>query len=179
MIADGARSLGRTWRLRDADSTLRLFLSAFLITLTIGYGVGLAFVKHTTSGTPAGLAEEYRGNGDPAAGAELKYEKSENELYTLIHNHILSLSMVFLVVGGLFYFSSLVKEGLRKFLMIEPLVALITTFGGIWLMRFVSPGFSWLVLVSGVTMVGCYFAMVILMLIELWRSRSSVQQNRL
>ena len=164
-------SPAKHWRLRDADSSARLFLSTFLIVLTIGYGIGLLFVDHTTSGTPHGLAEEFRGTPEGTHAAELKYEKGENEMYIFLHNHILSLSLVFFAAGGMFYFSSLVHDGLRKFLMVEPLIALITTFGGIWLTRFVAAEFSWLVIVSGITMVGCYLAMVVLMLIELWGRR--------
>jgi len=171
MISDPMPSAKTRLRLRDADSALRLFLSTFLIVLTIGYGIGLAFVDHTTSGTPRGLAEEFRGTPDGTSAAELKYEKGENELYIFLHNHILSLAIVFFAVGGIFYFSSLVNEGIKKLLMVEPLIALITTFGGIWLMRFVGAGFSWLVIISGITMVGCYLTMVVLMLIELWRYR--------
>ncbi|MBI1803958.1 MAG: hypothetical protein HY033_09450 [Ignavibacteriae bacterium] len=172
MMFDSLNLSNQRWRLRNADSTLRLFLSTFLIVLTIGYGIGLLFVDHTTSGTPKGLAEEFRGTPESAQATELKYEKGENEIYIFLHNHILSLSLVFFCVGGIFYFSSLVNDGLRKLLMVEPLVALVTTFGGIWLTRFVAPQFSWLAIISGITMVGCYLAMIVLMLIELWRKRS-------
>ncbi len=159
------------WRLKDVDHTLRLFLTIFLFVLTVGYSIGLFFVDHTTKGTPQGLVEEYRGTPEGNDSAELKYPKSEDEMYIFLHNHILSLSMVFFAVGGLFYFSSEVSDSVKKMLMVEPLAALLTTFGGIWLMRFVSERFSWLVLVSGVSMVGCYFAMVILMLKEMWFKR--------
>ncbi len=156
------------WRLRDADHTLKMFLTMFLFVLTVGYSIGLFFVDHTTKGTPEGLIEEYRGTPEGYDSAELKYPKSEDEMYIFLHNHILSLSIVFFAVGGLFYFSSTVPDVVKKVMMVEPLAALLTTFGGIWLMRFVSEQFSWLVIVSGVSMVGCYFTMVFLILKELW-----------
>jgi len=160
------------WRLRDADKTLRFFLTAVLIMLTAGYVIGLFFVDHTTSGTPSGLSEEFRGSPENSQATELKYAKTADEMYIFLHNHILSLSLVFFAVGGIFYFSS-VKDKLKKFLMVEPILAIGTTFGGIWLMRFVSEYFSWLVLVSGVTMVGCYFVMVMLILKELWLTKTA------
>ncbi|MBI1807769.1 MAG: hypothetical protein HYR76_12035 [Ignavibacteria bacterium] len=155
------------WRLCNADSTLRLFITTFLILLTSGYAIGLLFVDHTTSGTPRGLAEQYRGS--PENTAEIKYAKSIDEMYMFLHNHVLSLSLVFFTVGGLFYFSSIVGHAVKKFLMVEPIIAIATTFGGIWLMRFVSELFSWLVIISGVTMVGCFLIMITLILWELWR----------
>lgn len=156
-----------TWRLKTADPTLRLFISAFLLLLTTGYTIGLVFVDHTTSGTPQGLTEQYRGTPEGAEKAELKYAKSVDEMSIFLHNHILSLSLVFFAVGGIFYFSS-VPEKWKRFLMVEPIIAIATTFGSIWLMRFFSEYFSWLVIISGTTMVGCYFVMVILILKELW-----------
>lgn len=158
------------WRLANADRTLRLFITAFLLVLTAGYSVGVLFVDHTTSGTPDGLAAEFRGNEGDAGQAELKFGKSPREIYTFLHNHIFSLSIVFFCVGGIFYFSS-VGRGLKTFLLVEPFIAIITTFGGIWLTRFVFPGFSWLVIVSGISMLGCYAAMVLLALKELWLRR--------
>ncbi len=159
------------WRLRNADRTLRLFLTAFLLMLTAGYVIGLFFVDHSTSGTPKGLSEEFRGSPENAQTQELKYPKSADEMYIFLHNHILSLSLIFFAIGGIFYFSS-VKDGFKKFLMVEPILAIGTTFGGIWLMRFVSEHFSWLVLISGVSMVGCYFVMAFLILKELWITKT-------
>ena len=156
------------WRLASADKTLRLFISAFLIILTMGYFIGLFFVNHTTAGNPSGLSEEFRGTPENSGAPELKYAKSTDEMYIFLHNHVLSLSLVFFTVGGLMYFSSTVPQALKGFLIVEPFIAIGTTFGGIWLMRFVSEYFSYLVVVSGVSMVGCYVAMVAIILKELW-----------
>jgi hypothetical protein len=155
-------------KLTNADATAKLFITAFLIVLTIAYTIGLLFVDHTSRSTPSGLEEQFRGTEQQSQSEELRYEKSEDEMYIFLHNHIFSLSLIFFAVGGIFYFSSIVSNSIKTFLIVEPFMAIITTFGGIWLMRFVAPGFSWLVLISGTLMVGCYTAMVILILVELW-----------
>lgn len=157
-----------TFRLRDADSPLRLFLTAFLVIMTAGYLVGLLFVEHKTAALPHGIAAEYRGMPEAEQAAEFKYPMSADEMYLLLHNHILSLAIVFFAVGGIFYFSSVVSNQLKTWLIVEPLAALGTTFGGIWLTRFVAEEFSWLVLVSGIATAVCYFLMVTLILKELW-----------
>lgn len=158
------------WRLADADRSLRLFITAFLLVLTAGYAIGILFVDHTTSGTPEGLAAEFRGNEADPAAAEIKFGKSPREIYTFLHNHIFSLSIVFFCLGAIFWFSS-ARRGVKTFLLVEPFVAIVTTFGGIWLTRFVSPAFSWLVIVSGLSMLGCYVVMTGLILKELWMGR--------
>ncbi|MEK9136834.1 MAG: hypothetical protein AAB393_06895 [Bacteroidota bacterium] len=161
------------FRLKDADATLRLFLSTFIIVLTIGYSVGLFFVEHTTALSSRGIQEQMLGNGDSDGAQEIRYAKSTHEMYVFIHNHVLSLALAFFVVGAIFYFSSLVSERMKRLLVVEPLVAVVTTFGGIALVRFVSPGFSWLVLVSGISLFLSYFAMVFLILKELWFTKRS------
>ncbi len=159
------------FQLRDADSTLRLFLTTFIIVLTLGYGVGLFFVEHTTSFSSQGVEEQLLGNGHRENAQEMSYAKSTNEMYVFVHNHVLSLALVFFVVGSIFYFSSTVNEKLKRFLLIEPLVAIITTFGGVALVRLVSPGFSWLVLLSGLSLFICYGVVVVLIMKELWFGR--------
>jgi len=156
----------RTLRLRDADPTLRLFITLFLVLLTAGYAVGLAFVDHTTSAAPSGIEQRFLGSDENAE--EITYPKSPSEMYTLVHNHVFGLSILFLILGGIFYFSSLVGPGLKRFLMVEPLVGIATTFSGLALVRYVSPAFSWLVIASGLSVGICYAAMVLLILAELW-----------
>jgi hypothetical protein len=149
-----------------------MFLVLFLLMLTTGYAIGLLFVEHSSGGGSArGISEQFRGSAETGEGSEIRYEKSPDEMYVFLHNHVLSLTLVFFAVGGLFHFSSIARGGLKTFLMVEPLAAVATTFGGIWLMRFVSPVFSYLVLVSGLTMMLCYLAMVVLMLVELLSPR--------
>ena len=82
------------WRLRDADMSLRLFITGFLLLLTIGYGIGLFFVDHSTGGTAKGLADAYRGTSENSQAIELKYAKTTDEMYIFLHNHVLSLSKI-------------------------------------------------------------------------------------
>jgi len=161
----------RIWRLRDAGGPLRLLITAFLVVLTSGYALGIFFVEHTTSGTPGGLSGEFRGTDADASSMDMKFEKSPREMYTLLHNHVLSLSILFFLVGAIFNFSSIPGTPWKALLMVEPFVAIVTTFGGLWLLRFVSPGFVWLVIPSGISMVACYLLMVALILKELWWKR--------
>jgi len=75
---------------------------------------------------------------------------------------------VFFCLGSIFFFSSLVSDRLKRFLLIEPLIAIVTTFGGIVLVRFVAKEFAWVVLISGVSLGLCYLAMIAIILYELW-----------
>ena len=159
------------FRLRDTDTTLKLFITTFIVVLTIGYAIGLFFVEHQTSLTATGVQEQFLGNENADNAQELKYAKSANEMFIFMHNHILSLALIFFVVGGIFYFSSLVSTSTKRFLILEPLIAVLTTFGGIALVRYASPLFSWLVLLSGISLFLCYCVIVFLILKELWSTQ--------
>jgi hypothetical protein len=98
----------------------------------------------------------------------MKFEKSAREMYILIHDHVLSLALLFFALGGIFSFSSLVSDKLKLFLVVEPFVAIVTTFGGIALVRFVAIQFSWLVILSGFSMFASFATMSVLILVELW-----------
>lgn len=158
------------FRLRDADVTLKLLITAFLLALTTGYAVGLLFVEHTTSLTATGVQEEFLGNNAADSAPEIKYAKASSEMFVFMHNHMLSLSFMFFAVGMIFYFSSVVSSKVKSILLIEPFAAIVTTFGSIALVRFVSPAFNWLVIVSGVSLFTCYVVVVALIMKELWFS---------
>lgn len=156
-----------TFRLSNADLTLKLFISTFLLVLTMGYAIGLFFVEHQTSFSDEGVQEQFLGNENSEAAQELRYAKSANEMFVFMHNHILSMSLIFLALGGIFLFTSCPGR-LKRFLLIEPFVAIVTTFGGIALVRYVSNQWSWLVIISGVLLFASYILIVSIIMRDLW-----------
>lgn len=127
---------------------IKLFIAAFVIVLSVGYFTGLLFVKNTESVSPAGIEENYLGNEEVEDVAVMKFEKGEREMLTIIHTHILSMSFIFFLLGGLVAITSLPKK-LKGFLMIEPFISILLTFGGIY---FMWKGMHWLkyvVMISG------------------------------
>ena len=139
-----------------------------MVNLTVGVGIGLYYVANTTELTPAGTAEHFSGSEiDAEFDIPEKYPKPVLELHTTTHNHNFSLTLIFLVIGGIFYFNSSISGRMKIFLIAEPFISIITTFGGIWLIRFVHPAFVYLVIPSGILMYTCYFIMAGVLLYEL------------
>lgn len=168
--------------LSTVSGPLRQIAIWLLVCLTIGYSTGLLFVYHTTGVTPAGVADRYRGNqpattGDPAQpiptsdgaddGAELQFEKSFAEMLNITHTHILSMATFFALTAGVFAFAQRPSKRLRSFLIVEPFVAIVTSFFAMWLMRYVHNGFSYLLMLSSASMALCFYTMVALSLREL------------
>ena len=147
---------------------LKVLTGFFLITLSIGFYLGLGFVNETTENKSQGIIENYNGNENDVEAETMKFKKSEHEMYNILHTHFLSLSVIFFILGVLTCGTS-INSALRKFLMIEPLVSVMLTFGGIY---FVWLGFEWMsyiVMLSGILMTVSYTLAVVLVFRELLR----------
>ncbi len=124
---------------------------AFIITLSIGFYSGIRFVNDTSKSNPQGIEERYLGNEENEAATTMQYKKSKAEIMTLVHNHILSLSVIFFLLGGLVATTGVNKK-LKLFLMIEPFISILFTFGGIYLMWSGVIWFKYVIMISGMLM---------------------------
>jgi hypothetical protein len=124
---------------------------AFIITLSIGFYSGIRFVNDTSNSNPTGIEERYLGNESDENATVMKFKKSKGEVMTMVHNHILSLSVIFFLLGGIVATTGINKK-LKSVLMIEPFVSILCTFGGIY---FMWTGILWMkyvIMISGVLM---------------------------
>ncbi len=154
-------------QLHKWSAPLKLFVAVFLIIMSIGVTTGLVYVKFTTDMNLSGTMEHYRGSelGDNFDIPE-KYPPSFEKMLLTTHIHILSFSLIFFTLGGILYFSSLLGEGWKKFLMIEPLVSTFVTFGSLWGIRYIHSGFSFLTMFSGIFMYASFYIMVAFILYD-------------
>ncbi|GAA4955414.1 hypothetical protein GCM10023314_31430 [Algibacter agarivorans] len=130
---------------------IKLLIGAFVIVLSIGFYTGLLFVGETSSANPNGIEEQYLGNEDDDAAAVMRFKKSPQEMLTLVHNHILSMSIIFFLVGLLVSITKLSK-GVKTFLIVEPFVSVILTFGGLYLLWTGLLWMKYIVMLSGILM---------------------------
>ncbi len=155
---------------------LKLLITFFLVTLSIGFYSGISFVRSTTDANPTGIEERYLGNEDVEDVAVMKFKKSEGEVLTTIHSHLLSLSVIFFLVALLVATTDL-KKNSQLFLMIEPFVSLLLTFGGIY---FLWKGFSWvkyIIMLSGFLMTATYTISIFIILKQLFFSKKNTQNK--
>ena len=155
-------------RLVDLPQKIKYFLVAFLVLMTIGVTVGLVYVWETTSMSPAGASEHYSGS---AVSGDLdipeKYPKSVESMLLTTHTHVISFAMIFLVLGGIFSLNSLIKGSLKTFVIIEPFITVLGTFGSIWGMRYLSSVYSYLSIIFGVMTYFTFYFMVGVVLYDL------------
>jgi hypothetical protein len=145
--------------LLNLPSILKSVVLIFLLVLSFGFTAGLKFVHFTTDMNVSGVEENYIGNENNPESDIMKFRKSEYEILNLIHTHILAMSLIFFVLAILVFGIDL-NEHLKKFLMIEPLLSVLTTFGGIYLVWNHFAWASYLVIISGSLMTISYFISV-------------------
>jgi len=130
---------------------IKVLLLVFISVLSIGFIGGLSFVKNTTSFNTSEIETHYLGNENDENAEIMKFKKNEREILTLVHNHILSMSVIFFLLALILSTTSINKK-VKYFLMIEPFLSIILTFGGIYLLWL---GFIWvkyIVIISGMFM---------------------------
>lgn len=127
-----------------------LFL-LFIITLSLGFFIGINFVHFTTSGSPNGIIENYLGNENNDDAEVMKFKKSEHEMLNIIHTHLLSMSLIFFVIGLLVYACNIPPK-LKTFLLIEPMLSVLVTFGSIYFLWLGNTWITYVIIISGALM---------------------------
>lgn len=155
-------------RIHIFSREIKIFIATFVVVLSVGFYTGLLFVNTTEQMAPDGIEENYLGNEDIEKAAVMKFKKGQREMLTIVHTHILSMSFIFFLLGGILATTSVHKK-IKFFLMIEPFVSVILTFGGIYLLW---SGVLWLkyvVIISGILMTLSFTASAILIFQQLFK----------
>ena len=166
-------------RLYQLEKPLKLFLSTFVIILSIGILTGLVYLSQTTSYSPKKAIERFNGSqqnlNDDVVDIPDNYPKPVSEMLITTHNHIIGFSLIFFSIGVIFYFNSIISGFWKSFLMIEPLVSTVITFGSIWGMRYIDKNFSYLAGLSSLLIYLSFFTMAALILYELFFKKDKVK----
>jgi hypothetical protein len=134
---------------------IKSLIFVFMIVLSVGFYGGLSFVNNTTSMQPSGVESNYLGNENDESAEVMKFKKSEHEILIIVHNHILSMSVIFFLLSLILATTSINKK-LKYFLMIEPLLSVILTFGGIYFLWTGVLWFKYIIIFSGTLMTASF-----------------------
>jgi len=151
---------------------IKALLLAFIVVLSIGFYTGLLFVGETSSVNPKGIEEQYLGNEDNEDALTMKFKKSDREMLSIVHSHILSMALIFFMVG-LILSTTKLNPRLKLILITEPFVSVVLTFGGLY---FLWKGMIWMkyiVMISGILMTLSYSTAIIIILKQLLLSKKT------
>lgn len=149
---------------------IKLLIGAFIIVLSIGFYTGLLFVSETSTANPNGIEEQYLGNEDDEDATVMKFKKSEKEMLSIVHSHVLSMSIIFFLLGGVLSLTKLNKM-LKLFLMIEPFFSVVLTFGGLYLLWKGMLWMKYVVMFSGTLMTLTFTLSVLIILYQLFQKK--------
>lgn len=149
---------------------IKLLIVSFLIILSIGFFMGISFVNETTDTNPDGVETQYLGNEHIEDAPTMKFKKSEREILTLVHNHMLSLSVIFFMLAIIVATTS-INMKFKVFLMVEPFVSILLTFGGIYILWTGVLWFKYIIILSGILMAFSFTASVFIILKQLFQKR--------
>ncbi|MBL4746025.1 MAG: hypothetical protein JKY08_06630 [Flavobacteriaceae bacterium] len=150
---------------------VKLLIGAFVLVLSVGYYTGLAFVHETTDSTPTGIEEQYLGNENDEEALVMKFKKKKQSMITLIHNHTISLSVLFFMISLLVSMTSYNKT-LKKIVMIEPFVSIVVSFGGIYFLWLGFTSLKYIVIISGMLMTLSFVTATLMILTSLFKKSS-------
>jgi hypothetical protein len=118
--------------------------------------------------TPPGVSEQYRGSDSTAVTeAAMKFPKPYAEMLNITHTHLLGMLVIFVLSGAALALCERPSERWRRFLIVEPFAALLTSFSAMWLMRYADPAFSWLLTLSSGLMALTFYVQSFFVLREL------------
>ena len=158
-------------RIYQLPKELKLLIGTFIIVLSIGFYSGLFFVNETTSASPIGIEQNYLGNESDEDAQVMKFKKSKREMLSIVHSHILSMSLIFFLVGVLLSITKL-PISLKLFLMIEPFFSVMATFGGIYYLWKGMLFMKYIIMISGAFMTISFTIAIGVILFQLIKSQN-------
>lgn len=159
--------------IHEFPKEIKMLIATFLVVLSIGYYTGLTFVNETTNANPEGIETNYNGNESDENAKVMKFKKSKREILTLVHNHILSLSIIFFMVSLILSTTSINKR-LKYFLMVEPLISVLLTFGGIYALWLGVTWMKYVIMLSGMLMTASFIAATSIIFLQLLKKQSKL-----
>ena len=150
--------------LQTLDKNLKKLLIYYLVTLGVGFSLGVFYVYLNSEFSSSGMVEQYLGNNDEW---KPKLPKTLQDLVSHTHEHITMFSIIFLSLGLIFLYNNTIKGFWKRFLILEPFVSIIITFGGFFIIRYVTTSFSYIIMISSLLMYICFYVMLFISLYEL------------
>ena len=150
--------------LKSLDKNIKKLIIYYLITLGVGFSLGIVYVYLNSEFSSSGMTEQYLGSEDEW---NFKPAKTLKDLVSHTHEHITMFSLIFVSIGFIFSFNSTIKGFWKSFLILEPFVSIILTFGGFFIIRYMSVKFSYTIIISSTLMYICFYVMLFTCLYEL------------
>ena len=150
--------------LGNARLEVRLVYTGFLVLVSIGLvTMAVAQVGHYGL-SPSGIAIAVRGG---EAGGVMAFEKTFRELIELTHFHAFSMGVVYLILAHLVV-ATRAPGWVKQWSIVLGFAGLTGDILGIWLVRYVSARFAWLMLAAWGAEWAAFAAFVLFPVWDMW-----------
>lgn len=172
-------------RLSSASLSNKLFFSFFLIFMGISMGVAFLNFVERTKFSPAKVEHYYLGNvredepeDAPLPEEGLHFPKTKRELLEVTHVHTFSIPLIFFVLSRILSMTA-TREGLKIATYVASFVGIVCNLIGPWLVRYVSPGFSLLLLFSYIILASALVVYIVCPMYEMWGTKEEERKELL
>lgn len=158
----------RGFRLSRASFPTRVLITCFMFMMVVALAIGVANYHIRTGLTVEGTEAWYLGNEE--AGAEVDrmlFPKSAIELMDVTHPHLFEESFLFFILCHLFALTR-VRARIKTTLYVASFANILVDCAGPWLIRYVSPAFAPVQVVSPITMSFLVLVLIAVPLKEMW-----------
>jgi len=155
----------REYRLSALPFGARLFYSLFLLMVFLGLVTCLGFMFGKSGISSGAMIDYYRPEGTEDGG------KSFLELLETAHFHLFSMPIFFLVLGHIFFLSSL-AERTKLAVILAAFAALVAEIVLPWLIVYQSRAWVWLEHPTRLTLFGTFLVFIVVPLREMWAGES-------
>ncbi|MFQ5684268.1 MAG: hypothetical protein ACE5HC_13490 [Candidatus Binatia bacterium] len=153
------------FRLASASFETRLIYSLFLFFVTIGLLTTGIFQFQRVGFGYEQIVNFYLGG---ELNGQMSFGRNFPVLLEETHFHAFIMGITFLILSHLFIGTS-IRKGTKLFFIFLAFVSSLFDMGGGWLIRYLSPGFAYLILASWTGLWISYLGMILIPLYEMWR----------
>ncbi len=157
-------------RLNKIPEVAKLFLTAFILVMGIGYLCAVLNVGSTCGTSYSAIADHYAGSLEDPIG----YPPMDlPTLASTSHTHFLGMGFLFFSLGMIFLFTNTLPAWLKKTVLIDSFIAIFIAVSSFWLIRYVARETAFLMILSGMLLgISCAFE-VFVPLYEMWIKKDS------
>ncbi|MFH1231954.1 MAG: hypothetical protein V1709_10715 [Planctomycetota bacterium] len=144
----------------------RLFVTMFLMMMTLGYLLAIVNVNSSLGGMSYdNIIRYYLGSKEyPETYPGMDF----NCLISFSHTHVIATGLMLFCLGLIFQFTGTLPLWLKKIVLVGSFAALFVTEGSFWLIKYVTPLGAYLLILSGVFLGICIFFEIVIPLYEMW-----------
>ena len=157
--------------LKNLPQDIKYLLSIFLISIGLGIASGLFYVYITTNINTNGITERFNGSEVVDDEIPVNFPKPIENMILTTHNHLITFSLISLILALIFYFNSIIKGRIKTIILVEPFIGTIIMFGSMWLMRYINQTFSYIVMGASIITYSIWFLMIFISFYDLNKKR--------